>query len=169
MPLVYADKGIRDVSFKINQFGFSPEVLAKLTMLAELGFTSSEPLNVGGARVVPREALVAVLSARAREVPPSPGANGAEELVTVVEGADAIGPVTITLRTLAVTSRWGLDPSSVMTGVPPSIVAAWIARGELRAPGVHAPEAVIAPEPFFRELEARSIGTRISLERELRD
>ncbi len=67
-----------------------------------------------------------------------------------------------------VTPRWGLDPGSVMTGIPPAIVAAWIAKGELRAPGVHAPESVVEPEPFFRELDQRNIGTRIAVEQSLR-
>jgi saccharopine dehydrogenase (NAD+, L-lysine-forming) len=166
MPLVYADKGIRNVSFKINDFGFTPEVLARLKVLSDLGFASTDPVKVRGVDVVPRDALVAMLSARASEADPAP-VEGAEELVTVVEGADESGPVTVTLRTMNVTPRWGLDPGSVMTGIPPAIVAAWIAKGDLRAPGVHAPESVVEPDPFFRELDQRNIGTRIAVERGL--
>ena len=167
MPLVYADRGIQDVSFKINDFGFTPEVFARLKVLSDLGFASTEPVKVRGVDVVPRDALVAVLSARASESGPAP-VEGAEELVTVVEGADETGPVTVTIRTMNITPRWGIDPGSVMTGVPPAIVAAWIAKGDLRAPGVHAPESVVDPDPFFQALDQRNIGTRISVERGLK-
>jgi saccharopine dehydrogenase (NAD+, L-lysine-forming) len=165
MPLVYADKGVREVTFKINHFGFTPEVLAKLKMLTDLGFASTEPVEVRGTRLVPRDALVAILSQQAKAQDVEPG--GAEELVTVVEGADESGAVTVTLRTLTLSPRWGLDPGSVMTGTPPAIVAAWIARGDLRQPGVHPPESAVEPEPFFRELASRGIRTRISAERDL--
>lgn len=166
MPAVYSDRGIREVTFKINHFGFTPEVLAKLKTLADLGFASNEPVDVRGTQVVPRDALVAVLTRQAQAAAPS-SPEGAEELVTVVEGTDESGAVTVTLRTMNVTPRWGLDPGSVMTGVPPSIVAGWIARGDLHAPGVHAPESVVEPEPFFRELAARNIRTRVAVERDL--
>ncbi len=164
MPLVYAEKGIRDVTFKINDFGFTPEILARLKVLTDLGLASTEPVRVRGVDVVPRDVLVAVLSAKAGESPPPP-LEGAEELVTVVDGADSTGPVTVTMRTMNEAPRWGLDPGSVMTGVPPAIIAASIARGDLQAPGVHAPESVVEPGPFFNELDRRGIRTRISVER----
>lgn len=166
MPLAYADKGIRDVSFKINHFGFTPEVLAKLTTLTDLGFASTDPVKVRGVDMIPRDAMVAILSARASAAAPS-SPEGAEELVTVVEGTADGGPVTITVRTLSTTRRWGVDPGSLMTGVSPAIVAASIAKGELRSPGVHAPESVVDPGPFFRELAARGVGTRIAVEHNL--
>ena len=163
MPLVYADRGIREVTFKINDFGFTPAVLARLKTLVDLGFASEEPVEVRGTPVVPRAVLVAMLSRQAESSDVS--TDGAEELVTVVRGAGDSGPVTITLRTLTLAPRWGIDPGSVMTGVPPAIVAAWIARGELRAPGVSAPESAIDPGRFFAELTAREIGTTVSTER----
>jgi len=165
MPLAYADRGVREVTFKINDFGFTPAVLARLKTLVDLGFASEEPVEVRGTPVVPRAVLIAMLSRQAESSDVS--TDGAEELVTVVRGAGDSGPVTITLRTLTLAPRWGIDPGSVMTGVPPAIVAAWIARGELRAPGVSAPESVIDPGRFFAELTAREIGTTVSIERPL--
>lgn len=164
MPLVYGGRGIREVTFKINDFGFSPGVLARLKSLADLGFTSREPVDVGGTPTIPRDVLIAVLSRAAAKAAPA-SAEGAEELVTDVRGRDAEGPVRMTVRTLATTPRWGLDPGSVMTGVPAAICAAWIAAGELRAPGVNAPESVVNPDDLFRELAARDIRTSVSVER----
>ena len=48
------------------------------------------------------------------------------------------------------------------TGVAPAIAAVWLADGRVE-PGVHAPEAVLEPEPFFKELEQREIYTQVSV------
>jgi len=44
----------------------------------------------------------------------------------------------------------------------PAHVAIWLAKGRI-PPGVHPPEAVIEPEPFFKELEEREIYTQVSV------
>jgi hypothetical protein len=41
----------------------------------------------------------------------------------------------------------------------------WIASGRLRAPGVNAPESVVEPEAFFREMAARGAETKMAVER----
>lgn len=163
LPVAYTARGLREVTFKINQFGFTPGVLARLKSLVDLGFASADPVTAGGGQVTPRDVLIAVLSRQAAGAAASP--DGAEELVTQVHGRDAAGPVTMSLRTLATQPRWGVDPGSVMTGVPPAIATAWIVGGKLTAPGVHAPESVLAPEPFFAELAARGIRTSVAVER----
>jgi hypothetical protein len=42
------------------------------------------------------------------------------------------------------------------------VVAIWMAEGRIEQ-GVHAPEAVIEPEPFDKELERREIFTKVSV------
>jgi lysine 6-dehydrogenase len=44
-----------------------------------------------------------------------------------------------------------------LTGLPLAIGALMLARGDIRKPGVVAPEACIAPEPFLAELEKRGV------------
>ena len=48
------------------------------------------------------------------------------------------------------------------TGVAPARAAIWLAEGWV-PPGVHPPEAVLDPEPFFKELEQREIYTQVSV------
>jgi len=166
-PQSFRDRGIREVGFKISQFGFCDAVFERLRTLVDLGLASTEPVSVGGASIRPRDVLVAVVSQQ------SPGSalpieETAEELVTEVRGADAGGPLKVTVRTLSRGSTaWGIDGGALVTGMPPSIVAAWIAEGRLRAPGVQAPELAVEPEPFFEELRRRGIETSYSLERPL--
>jgi len=45
-----------------------------------------------------------------------------------------------------------------LTGLPLAIGALMLARGEVRMPGVVAPEACIAPDPFLAELERRGVA-----------
>jgi hypothetical protein len=45
-----------------------------------------------------------------------------------------------------------------LTGLPLAIGALMLARGEVQMPGVVAPEACIAPEPFLAELERRGVA-----------
>jgi lysine 6-dehydrogenase len=44
-----------------------------------------------------------------------------------------------------------------LTGVPLAIGVRMLARGEIAAPGVHAPEAVVPPGPFLAGLAAREV------------
>jgi saccharopine dehydrogenase-like NADP-dependent oxidoreductase len=44
-----------------------------------------------------------------------------------------------------------------LTGIPAAIGAGMLARGEVEAKGVYAPEGCLEPEPFFAELARRQI------------
>lgn len=49
------------------------------------------------------------------------------------------------------------DTMGKLTGIPAAIGAAMLARGELKQPGVNAPEGVIDPVPFFEELARHGV------------
>jgi len=49
------------------------------------------------------------------------------------------------------------DRMGLLTGVPASIGAQWLAQGRIEEKGVFAPEGCIEPEPFFEELAKRGI------------
>ena len=78
--------------------------------------------------------------------------NWAKEIVTEIRGTKDGKDVTYRMGTL--TCKGALP-----TGVAPAIAAIWLADGRVK-PGVHAPEAALDPEPFFKELEQREIFTR---------
>jgi ABC-type sugar transport system ATPase subunit len=80
-----------------------------------------------------------------------------KEIVTEVRGTKDSREVTYRLGTL--TCKGALP-----TGVAPARTAIWLAEGRI-PPGVHPPEAVIEPEPFFKELEERRIYTQVSVTR----
>ena len=160
-PITFRDKGLRECFFKINYWGMAKETVEKIRVLADFGFVGREPVEVKEQQVVPRDLLVALMS---KYVPPiadflAPPKNQppdwTKEIVTEVRGEKNGKAVTYRLGTL--TCKGALP-----TGVAPARAAIWLAEGRI-PPGVHPPEAVIEPEPFFKELEEREIYTQVSV------
>jgi len=161
LPITFQGKGIAECFFKINYWGMAKETVEKIRVLADFGFAGREPVEVKGQPVVPRDLLVAMMSeyvppitdflAPPKKQPP----DWAKEIVTEVRGTKDSKTLTYRLGTL--TCKGALP-----TGVAPARTALWLAEGRI-PPGVYPPEAVIEPEPFFKELEAREIYTQVSV------
>ncbi|HEY80194.1 MAG TPA: hypothetical protein EYP25_02430 [Anaerolineae bacterium] len=164
LPISFADKGVREVFFKINYWGMAPETVEKVRVLAEYGLNSAEPVEVkGGVKVAPRDLMVALLR---QHEPPSttflaPPANQppdwVKEIVTEVRGRKDGREVIYRLGTMTV-------KGALPTGSAPAITAIWLAQGRIPA-GVHPPEQVIDPEAFFAELKKLGIETRVTVTR----
>jgi saccharopine dehydrogenase-like NADP-dependent oxidoreductase len=169
LPLAFADRGIREVTFRQ---GFDPEFMARLEFLVRLGLTDTGPLRVPGAgtrrrraatkdgvAVAPREVLLALL----RRFPPAAPIGRPfryEVLRTVVRGRRDGRRVTVTCDCHAGPRAGGVGPD-IDTGGPPSIAVQLMIAGEIPIrPGVWAPEQVVPVEPFVRELERR--GMRVT-------
>jgi saccharopine dehydrogenase (NAD+, L-lysine-forming) len=161
LPVSFADKGVKECFFKINYWGMSPETVEKVRVLADFGFSSTEPVEVGGQNVIPRQVMVALLEsfvppiadflAPARSKPP----DWVKEIVTEVHGTQDGQPVVFRLGTL--TCKGALP-----TGLAPALSGIWLAAGKVE-PGVHPPELAFDPEAFLRELEPYDIPTRVSM------
>jgi lysine 6-dehydrogenase len=107
------------------------------------GLFSSEPLDVGGARVRPIDVATALL------VPSWTYAEGEEDLTVMrveVHGADAQGKGQSRIWDLADRYDVATGTSSMArtTAYPCAIAARLLAEGRLRAPGVHPPEDLAA-------------------------
>ena len=161
LPLTFGHKGLRECFFKINYWGMARETVEKIRVLADFGFAGQDPVSVRGQEVIPRDMLIAMMSPY---VPPieeflAPPAHRpphwVKEIVTEVSGTRAGRQVTYRMGTL--TCKGALP-----TGVAPARAAIWLAQGRI-PPGVHPPEAVLDPEPFFRELEQRGIHTQVTV------
>jgi len=163
LPISFADKGVREVFFKINYWGMAPETVEKVRVLAEYGLNSTEPVEVKGVQVAPRDLMVALL--RKHEPPATaflaPSANEppdwTKEIVTEVRGTKDGQEMTYRLGTMTV-------KGALPTGSAPAITAIWLAQGRIPA-GVYPPEQVIDPEPFFDELRKLGIETRVTVTR----
>ncbi len=165
LPLTFADKKVKECFFKINCWGLSEEALRKVKLFADLGFAGTEPVEIEGTSVRPRDLFVKLMSPYTPPLDafiaePANPTDWNKEIVTEVSGTQDGERVTYRLGTLtAVGSR--------PTGVAPAITAHWLAAGHITERGVFPPETVLGPESFFAELAKRDIHTQVSVTRRL--
>lgn len=161
IPVSLKDKGIQECFFKINYWGMAKETVEKVRVLADFGFSSTDPVKVNDTDVVPRDMMISMMSgyvpdiveflAPAKSMPP----DWVKEIVTEVKGTKDGKEVIYRLGTL--TCKGALP-----TGVAPAVAAIWLAEGRVDA-GVYPPEVALDPVPFIKDLEAWDIFTRVSV------
>ena len=171
LPLHFADRGIRSVSFKV---GFPAEFMDKLALLTALGLADTTPVELPGGPVVPRELLVHCITQTATMPGPESAPDDAEAIWVRVRGRragpsgdPALAPREDSLDGSPVERlaecvvrphpAWQAGAGQLDTGVPPSIVAQFLATKLIDRPGVLAPEDAVPPEPFLAELAARNM------------
>jgi lysine 6-dehydrogenase len=149
--------GIEEVTFKI---ALEPALIERFTLLADIGLASSQPIDVAGQMVRPRE----VLAALGRSLPQAAGADDVECLRVVLEGEKDGAPATAVAESLIQPDRAArLGGGALDTGTPPSIVAQMLGAGEIGEPGMFAPEDVVDPDAFFARLAERGIGYSVTV------
>lgn len=161
LPISFKDKGIQECFFKINYWGMAQKMAEKVRILADFGFDGTEPIDVNGVPVVPRDLMVSMLSGYVNPItdflapPKNKPPDWVKEIVTEIHGTKDGKDMTYRLGTL--TCKGALP-----TGAGPAISAIWLAEGRIE-PGVYPPEACIDPEPFFKELEELEIITQVTV------
>jgi lysine 6-dehydrogenase len=166
LPLHFADRGIRAVSFKV---GFPADFMDKLALLTALGLADTTAVELPGGRVVPRELLVHAITTTATTPGPEAAPDDAEAIWVRVRGRragpsgdPALAPRDLPVERLAELvvrphPGWQAGAGQLDTGVPPSIVAQFLATKVIDRPGVLAPEDAVPPEPYLAELAARAM------------
>jgi lysine 6-dehydrogenase len=174
LPLYFKDRGIREVTFRQ---GFDPVFMERLTLLVRLGLAETASLShsavtpsrrgrrpasrvrahADGAEPAPRDLLLRLLERLPKPVPLGRPERH-EVLRTVVAGRRRGRAVTVTTDCVVGPRAGGGVGPDIDTGAPPSIAIQLMIAGEIPLrPGVWAPEQVIPPEPFVRELERRGM------------
>jgi saccharopine dehydrogenase-like NADP-dependent oxidoreductase len=182
LPLHFADRGVRAVSFKV---GFPAEFMDKLALLTALGLADATPVELPGGPVVPRELLVHCITQTATMPGPESAPDDAEAIWVRVRGrragpsgdpalaprdapgaADGSPVERLAECVVRPHPTWQAGAGQLDTGVPPSIVAQFLATKLIDRPGVLAPEDAVPPEPYLAELAARNMEvTLITRER----
>ncbi|UCE92177.1 MAG: saccharopine dehydrogenase NADP-binding domain-containing protein [Methanobacteriota archaeon] len=158
-PATMADfigKGTKHVSFRI---GFPDTDFATFKTLAELGFASEKPLDIGGGcKCSPKDYITAMYTDAVANARKSTEAVDEYDYLRVdVTGRKDRLPARCTYLVRTWNDRKTGLSSARDTSVPPSITANWLATGKIKERGVLPPEACIDPKPFFRELGKRKI------------
>ncbi len=153
-PESFRDKGIKNVSMKA---GFNPDFAEKVNFLIALGIISEEAIKVGDNTVVPLDVLSACLA----KLPPEEGEVKDYGCTRVIARGERAGESLEYTALLFNRPQKGLTGTQLRTGIPLSIGARMLCRGEIRRKGVFPPEIGVAPKPFFGEIAKR--GLKIAL------
>ena len=152
LPMSKHFAGVREVTFKI---AFEPALIERFKLLSAIGLASTEPIQVAGQSVRPRD----VLSAVGRRLPQAAGTEDVECHRVVIEGSRNGERAVVTAESVIEPDREaGLGAGARDTGIPPSIVAQMIGRGEISEAGMFAPEDIVDPDLFFDRLAERGIS-----------
>ena len=164
LPRSYADKGVRSVEWRL---GLPPSHTIPLRVFVAAGLASTDPVRVGDVEVAPRDVLVATL-ARQSGGADDPGAKERlrAHVVGTKDGRDVVVDADLPM---VQHEEWGTDSGTYSTGVPPSIAAQMMARGDHLGAGVGGPEATLPTDVFFRELAARGMHAEVTVRRPLAD
>ena len=149
----FIGKGIKRVDVRGT---WRPEIMRALRAFADLELTSDKSVNLKDNTMSTRE----VLRAHILEHHANFCGEGEWAFLLNVEvvGSRDGKPVRIVGNTRhPPNSEWGTAATGRMTGIPASIGAQKLARGEAKRTGVIAPEACFEPGSFFTELEMRGI------------
>lgn len=125
----------------------------KMKTLLEIGFASTEPIDLGGLKIRPRDLFAELLKKKV-----SFGGKDVVLMRIVVRGVRQGKESTLTYTMI---DRY--DESSSLTAMmrttafPTSIIAQMIASGAISMKGVYTPEECVPAEPFMKELRLRNI------------
>ncbi|HEY4684074.1 MAG TPA: saccharopine dehydrogenase NADP-binding domain-containing protein [Candidatus Acidoferrales bacterium] len=159
LPMNYRKKGLRDCFFKIN---YDDEFVARVSFLAGLGLLGKEPVRVGSARVSPRAMLHSLVAKQPGRSGGPEEAGDMEALRVVVEGIRAgRRQRRVVEAVIHASPEQHLSAVARDTGFPAAVAARMIARNEITARGVFAPESRqlgMPVERFFEEMALRGIS-----------
>lgn len=144
LPSYFRKKGIKNCEFRVT---FPEDFIKTMNNLIELGFTNKENMNFLDKEIKTVEITAKIMNRLI--VRPATKVKDQEILQVIVNKK---------MRMEALTKSDGENSAGVLdTGIPCSIAAQMIAYGIVNNEGVFAPEQIIKPIDFFRELNKRKI------------
>ncbi len=154
LPMSFKKKGIKACTFR---GGWDNDFIYKTKFLINAGFSSYDQVKVGGMQVRPRDVAVQLLN---KFIPGKDvKIDDLEYLRIAVTGKKGSKKLTIAEYCKSVANKkWNIPSGTWDTGVPPSIIAQMIAKGEITSKGALPPERIdVGMKDFFRELKRRDI------------
>lgn len=159
MPLCFASKGIRNVSFKLAL----PEVFERrLRFLIDLGFGGKDALAVKGASIIPRDLLIAMVEKPvangAKPVSAPPRHDDHKDLRVIVSGTKDGRKTTYVIESIIHPyEEWNMAMGPFSVGFPAAVTTRLLGGGKIAEKGFFSGEAVIDPQVYFAELGKRGI------------
>jgi saccharopine dehydrogenase-like NADP-dependent oxidoreductase len=153
-PVSFKNKGIKNVNWKEGGPGF-----LDIKTLVDAGLASEEPLKVKDTEIVPRQFLLKLLNSQNLMGCPEGVTPDDWEVTRIIAIGKKDGKkVSYTMDSIFRSkAEWRATAGEVAVGVPASIAAQMLARGDIKVKGALPPENCIDPEPFMAELAKRDI------------
>lgn len=149
----FTGKGVRLVDVRGT---WRPEIMRALRTFADLGLTGEATINLDGQNIPTRKLLRAHILEHAADF----CGEGEWAFLLNVEVLGKHDGKSVRVEYVSrhpARDEWGTAATAMMTGIPASIAAQKLARGEVSRAGVLAPEACFEPASFFAELASRGI------------
>jgi len=159
-PTSFKEKGIRNVNWKE---GGPKGWHLDYELLIGLGLMDKEPVTVGGTSVSPRDFFLQLLTRKKlvghpENVVPEDYECSRVEVVGERRGQS----VEIRLEALCQSKKeWKASSAQYGVGIPASIVAQMLGKGQIERSGVLPPENCVDPPALFSELAKRDMPVRI--------
>ncbi|QQG40056.1 MAG: saccharopine dehydrogenase NADP-binding domain-containing protein [Candidatus Aenigmatarchaeota archaeon] len=135
--------------------GFPEHSYRKIMDLIELGIESKKKIVVEGKDIKTADFLAELL----KELKIPKGYREKENLWLKVTGTHRGKEKTIHMECVVSTLKgWEDATCNVDTGMPASVMAQMVLDGTIKERGSYAPEMVVPPKPFFRELAKRKMA-----------
>lgn len=158
----FIGKGLRRVDVR---GAWRPEIMRALRFFLDFRLITSDLVSINGTTVRAKEFLRAHLLQEASDGRGRDEGDWAFLLYVEVVGTRMGREARRIYRTSHPgMSDWGRQATARMTGIPASIGAQLLARGEVRRTGVMAPEAAFDPTTFIAELARRGIRVEERIE-----
>lgn len=162
MPLVYKDRGIKNVAFKLALPTLFEE---RLRFLIENGLGSEEKIKVKGVEIKPRDFLLEVFETKPGTKTGTP--DDMKLLRVIVTGTKDGKKCTYEVETDLHHHPWGLSNGHFSVGFPGSITARMLGRGQVKEKGFFTGEQVIDTDIYFKELAKRDVHVFAKVSTEL--
>ena len=148
----FKTKGVKNIKFYA---GFPQHSFEKIVAMIDLGLASSEAINFEGKKIAPIDFLAESL--KNLKIPK--GYEEKENLWVKLIGKKNGNKKTILMECIVPTlDKWRDAGCNIDTGMPASIMAQMIKEGIIKERGSFAPEGIISPDLFFKELSKRKMS-----------
>ena len=153
-PTSFKDKGIKNVNWKEGGPGF-----LDIKTLVDAGLASQKPLKIKDTEISPRQFFLKLLNEQNMMGWPEDIIPDDWEIVRIIAIGKKKGKKTsYTVDSIFRSNKkWKGAAGQVAVGVPASIAAQMLAKGEIETKGAVPPEICIKAEPFLAELTKRDI------------
>lgn len=144
-------KGVKNVKFFA---GFPDHSFNTIKTMVDLGFSSLEPIDYRGMKIVPVEFLTEVL--KRLKIPK--GYKEVENLWVEIFGKKNSKKKIIKMECIVHSLKgWEDAGSNIDTGMPASIIAQMIKNNLIKEKGAFSPEFVVPYQHFFKELRRKKM------------